>query len=183
VTRNAFLAIDLADGERHDLAAALAEASPGPPLPGRRTDPANWHITLRFLGECGDEAIDRLVHVLDGDLDVARGRVTCRGLGAFPREAKASVVFVAVTDRDGLLARLAARCDAAAVDAGLPADERPFVPHLTISRLRPAADLRSVFATFGDFSVPVGVHTVSLMRSASTRGRLTYTTLERFPLG
>jgi len=40
------------------------------------------------------------------------------------------------------LSDLAAAVDAAADRAGLGSEERPFVPHLTISRVRPPEDVR-----------------------------------------
>jgi 2'-5' RNA ligase len=182
VTANAFLAIDLTDGERHALSAALAAASPGTPIPGRRQQPENWHITLRFLGELDSVALERVAHDVAGALDAQEGKVVCARLGAFPRPSRAAVVYCAVVDHAGLLATLAAQCDAAAVDVGLEPEGRPFVPHLTLSRVRPPVDVRRLLESFDDFSVPVDVREVALMRSDTSRGRLRYETLERFPL-
>ena len=43
-----FLAVALTDEVAHGLAAFLAEETMR--LPGRPTPPANWHLTIRFLG-------------------------------------------------------------------------------------------------------------------------------------
>jgi len=182
VTANAFLAVDLTDTERHDLASALDRASPGRPLPGRRQAPEAWHITLRFLGALDPSALDVVVHEADEAIDAPTGRVVSSGLGAFPRPGKASVLYAAIVDREGLLGHLAAQCEAASVDAGLEPEGRPFVPHVTLSRMRPTVDARALLASFGEFSVPIAVSEVVLMQSTVTRGNMRYRTVERFPL-
>jgi RNA 2',3'-cyclic 3'-phosphodiesterase len=182
MTGNAFLAIDLSEGERHALSAALAEASPGHPLPGKRPPPENWHITLRFLGDLDDLSLDRLAREVADTIEERPGRAICSGLGAFPRASRAGVLFAAIIDRDDRLARLAAQCEVAAREAGLEPDERPFVPHLTLSRVRPMVDVRILISSFEPFSVPIAVGEVALMRGNRLRGVVRYETLERFGL-
>lgn len=183
MTSNVFLAVDLSDDERHDLAAALSEASPGTSLPGKRPPPESWHLTLRFLGPIDEPTIDRVSREVAEQLDLDRGRVVCEGLAAFPKSSRAHVLFAAVRDDDHMLTRLAAHCEAAAVDVGLEPEGRPFVPHLTLSRLRPPMDVRGFIASFGTFKVTICVDQVVLMRSHRTRGAVRYLTLDRFPLG
>lgn len=182
MTANAFVAVDLDDADRHALAAALTEASPGPPLPGRRTPPENWHITLRFLGPVDDTVLEVLTHSLDSSIESGVGRVTCTGLGAFPRPSKASVAFAAIEDDGGLLRALAASCEDACRDIGLGAEERPFVPHLTLARIRPPVDLRRRLEAFGDFRVRIPVERVSVMSTVPRRGGVEYRTIATIPL-
>lgn len=179
---HAFLAIDLTDTERHILSAALSEASPGPPIPGRRPPPRNWHITLRFIGECSDADADRIANEITHDLSATPGRVFVSGLGAFPRSSKASVLYAAIDDHEGLLDHLAALCEAAVRDIGFDAEERPFVPHLTLSRLRPANDLRELIEAFAPFRVPIAVSAVTLFRSTPSRSGITYVPLHTIEL-
>jgi 2'-5' RNA ligase len=174
VTGNAFLAIDLSDDERHALGASLRDASPGHPVPGRRPSPANWHITLRFLGECTDAEADAVAFELERTLDSGQFDVACIGIDALPKVANAGVVYVAVDDESGSLDRLAAQCESAARDVGFSPEERPFVPHITIARLRPARDLTRLKESFGSFSVPLLIDAVTLFRSTSTRDGLRY---------
>lgn len=182
MTANAFLAFDLTDRTRHDIAASLDMASPGPVIPGRRVPPANWHVTVRFLGPIDDVSIDLVSKELDGGIPVAPGKAYCTGLGAFPRPSRATVIHVGIEDRAGILASVAAHCEEACRDAGLAPEERPYVPHVTLARVRPPRDVRSLFRTFGDFSVPVPVDAVSLFRSMPEGRRVTYEELDRFPL-
>ena len=180
--RNAFLAFEPSEGELHSLAAALTEASPGSPLPGRRVPATNWHVTLRFLGPVDDVACDRIAGFLDESLDLESGTIVVRGLGAFPKASNASIVYAAVDDADGTVGALAAQCDEAAQSAGLEPEGRPFVPHITLTRLRPRVDVRSVVDRLGDFSVRMSVRAVTLFRTESVRRGVRYSAVHRIEL-
>ncbi len=166
---HAFLAVDLNDDERHAIAGALTEANPGKRLPGRKTPAENWHITLRFLGECSELQSERIMHRLEESIDVETGSVWCSGLDAFPRRSKAGVLYAAIEDPEGSLDRLAMWCDAAAVSVGFEPDERPYVPHLTLSRARPAVDVSHTFPSWDDFRVRIAIRAVTLFRTRRTR--------------
>lgn len=171
---HAFLAVDLTGDARHMLSAALVEASPGPPVPGKRPPPENWHITLRFLGECDELATDSILRELDETLDISGGFVHAIGLAAFPHASKASVLYVAIADDVGLLDSLATVCEEAAREVGFSPEERSFVPHLTLSRLRPTMDLRRLVESFANFRVPLDVRRVTLFRTRRTRAGVRY---------
>ena len=160
------------------LSATLTEASPGPPLPGRRTPPEKWHITLRFLGECTEPEAERVMHSLSQISGLDPGRVWCDGLDAFPRMSNANVVYLRVDDPTGLLGYLAAVCDEAAVSAGFEPEGRPYVPHVTLSRLRPARDVRSLIGGFNEFRTPVAVQAITFMRSRGSH----YEIIDSIPL-
>lgn len=179
---HAFLAVDLSNDERHLLSGVLTEASPGVFIPGRRAPVENWHITLRFLGECTELQAEQVMHRLSEMVDAGRERVWCVGLGAFPKASKANVVYVALDDPKGILGYLGAICDEAAVDAGFEPENRPHVPHLTLSRLRPGRDVRSLFDAYGEFRVPIWVEGVMLMRTRRTRNGLHYEPIDHIPL-
>lgn len=179
---NAFLAVDLSDDERHMLSAALSAAGPGHPIPGKRPPEGNWHITLRFIGECSDSNADRIAHEVARDLSSPPGRVFLSGLGAFPRASKASVMYIAIDDHEKLLGRLSAVCEAAVRHVGLDPEERPFVPHLTISRLRPSVDVRRLIDAFTVFRVPIAVDAITIFRSVVSRSGATYDALHTIDL-
>ena len=179
---HAFLGIDLTDDERHALAAALTQANPGKRMPGRKTPAENWHISLRFLGECTEVEAERIMHSLSDTVDVDPTAVWCAGLDAFPRRTKAGVLYASVHDPDGTLDRLAMWCDAAAVTVGFEPEGRPYVPHLTLSRARPPVDVSHSFPSWNDFRVRVGVHTITLFRTRRTRVGIRYDTVDTLPL-
>ena len=179
---NLFLAIDLSVDERHAVSAALRDASPGPRIPGRQVTAENWHVTVRFLGEVDEVILDRLRHELDQSLAADPGTVVCTGLGAFPRPSKATVVYAGISDPAGLLDYIAAECEIACRHVGLEPEGRPFVPHITLSRVRPPVDVRRLIQRFGDFAVDIDVRQVDLLQTVQVPGGVRYRTLDSFPL-
>jgi 2'-5' RNA ligase len=179
---NHFLALDISDEERHRLASVLGSSGASDAIPGRRVSVANWHITLRFLGDLTDVRVETVIARLDGSLAVAPGRVWLDGVGAFPRPSKASVAFCSVDDPQDVLGALSGLCEEAAIDIGCEPEDRPFHPHLTLSRLRPPIDLQRALSMIELFRVPVDVDAVSVMRTKSVRGGVAYDRLERIEL-
>ena len=179
---HAFLAIDLTTDERHALSAALTGASPGKRLPGKHTAPENWHITTRFLGDCSDQQAERIMYQLSESIEVAGGRVWCDGFGAFPKRSKASVVYVAMDDLNGVLERLAVASDDAAENVGFEQEGRPFVPHLTLARVRPPVDVRHVLESWDDFRVPINVRSLTLFRTRRSRTGIRYDPIDSVTL-
>lgn len=95
----------------------------------------NLHITLKFLGELGDEHLvnlkRRLAKVDKPALDLALD-----GLGTFPPRGTPRVIWGGVRDAAGSLKRLAAELGRAAVRVGVPREERPYHAHITLGRMR-----------------------------------------------
>jgi 2'-5' RNA ligase len=177
-----FLAVALDDESRHAVAAHLSTELGGRLLPGRVIPADNWHITLRFLGETSPERADLIVRHLDAHLMVDAFRVRIGGLGGFPRERKASVLWMGVDGDTAPLAELAAECERAAVRAGFDAEGRPFHPHLTLSRIRPPADVRRLIDEVEPAGVKLDVAAVTLYRSVLGRGPARYEVVDTVEL-
>lgn len=178
-----FLAVDLPEPVRDLLAAVLVRWNEGRPLPGRPVPPANWHLTLRFLGDADEVGRDRLLAALDGRGPGGRVRVRLNGLGAFPTPRRATVLWLGVSEGAAALDRLAAVAEEAAVSAGWPPEDRPFHPHLTLSRIRPDQDVRPLLARPQPEPVAFDAGAITLFRSHLGGGPARYEALERFPLG
>ena len=108
--------------------------------PGLRwTPPEQWHVTLVFLGEVGDDTLVELTRRLRRA--AARHRplpLAFAGGGRFGHR----VLWTAVQgDRDGLRA-LTHSAQAAARRCGLPVEQRRHRPHLTLARAAAETDLR-----------------------------------------
>jgi 2'-5' RNA ligase len=180
--RRIFIAVDIDDYTRHGLAAHLTAALDGGRLPGSASPPANWHITLRFLGKLDQTTIETVLARLDeADLgeqfDLRFG-----GLGAFPRPGRATVLWLGTADGSGALADTAAAVEEAVVQAGLTPEERPFHSHLTLSRIRPPEDLRQLIDAVPSFPLRQIVERITVFESVLGRGPAVYVPLETFPL-
>jgi 2'-5' RNA ligase len=168
---------ELRDGLQAHLRAAVGER-----LPGRAVVPANWHLTLRFLGDTPADRLGGLedeLRRIDGGL---RFDLSLTRLGAFPRPARASVLWIGVGDGEAELHALAAKVEAAAVRAGFAPEPKPYSPHLTLSRLNPPADLRRAIEGAQPFGGRMTVDGFVLFRSHLGGGPPRYEQVERFPL-
>ena len=108
-------------------------------LPGTLAPPENWHITVRFLGPVDQSTVDRLLFSLDQEALGGPFPIMLTGFGAFPREDNSSVLWVGVESQP--LLDLAARIEDLVTSIGISPEERPYRPHLTLSRIRPPLDV------------------------------------------
>lgn len=101
----------------------------------RWTDPAEWHVTLRFLGRVDRATALRAFGAVGRQPAPVLARVG-PATGRFGRR----VLHVPVQGLEGLAAAVAATSD-----VGEPPDDRPFAGHLTLARARArgGADLSS----------------------------------------
>jgi 2'-5' RNA ligase len=176
VVNRLFLAVPLTIEAAASLVATL------PRLPGRPVSVGNLHLTIRFLGDTDEVTQDRLTSALDqsdlaGSFDIVLGE-----MGAFPRPAKASVLWVGITRGKSRLMSLSGMVEEACENAGLEPEDRPYVPHLTISRIRPEVDVRKLLLTYRPEPIKWRANELVLFRSHLGRGGATYEALERFAL-
>lgn len=176
-----FLGLPLPPALRDALEAHLGRVFGGG-VPGKPVPPANWHLTLRFLGQTSAEQHRRLADALRGAALGPAFELAFGGLGAFPRPARATVLWVGVREGADAVKALAARMEAAARAAGFAPEEKPFSPHLTLSRLRDPADLRGAITAAPPFGERMRVEEVVLFRSHLGGGPPRYEAVERFEL-
>jgi RNA 2',3'-cyclic 3'-phosphodiesterase len=172
-----FVAIPIPPMAREELAGALP-----PALPGRRVVADKWHFTLRFLGLTASALRDRLIAELAAERFGGVISLQLSGLGAFPDPVRARVLWVGVTQGADRLTELADRVTAACSRAGLVSDERPYSPHLTLSRLDPPRDVRRLVREASGFVVSATLDEVVLMRSTLGQGHPRYEALARYAL-
>ena len=181
-----FLAIDLPEALRRDLAEIRTELEPR--CPGWRwVRPEGIHLTLRFLGEVERE---RDAHSRESWSRVcaASGKARFRlgGLGVFPGPSRPRVLWVAVNEEPGSASRLeslAHGLEEAARELGFAREARPFRPHLTLARAaRVGRPTLPPPASRGEGAL-VEAGEIVLFRSELAPAGARYTRLAAFPLG
>jgi 2'-5' RNA ligase len=174
-----FVAIELTAAARAALASHLVPRSP---FPGRPVPPDNWHLTLRFLGTTTTTQLDLVLGALDeGDLGPSF-TMSLGALGAFPRGSRATVLWIGVDRGADRLTELAAVAESAAVRAGFAPEDRPFHPHVTLSRVRPHQDVRPLLDAVPPLAVLQRVDEVVVYRSDLGDGPARYEVIERVPV-
>ncbi len=97
--------------------------------------PANYHLTLNFIGSAPEESVDAIASRLAKV--VARHapfELRARGLGAFPNAENPTVLWIGA-EAPGL-ATFQQEVETALVELGFPKEERAYHPHVTVGRVR-----------------------------------------------
>lgn len=106
-------------------------------VPGARwLPPENYHLTLRFVGNVdehvADDVHDALLRVQADAFDV-----NLKGVSWFGSKKKASAIVACAEKSEGLL-HLQRKIESACVRVGLEPEDRKFMPHVTLARLKGA---------------------------------------------
>ncbi len=182
----AFLAIEPNDEVRASLA-ALLDRFRRVPAKVSWVPPENLHLTLRFLGDIDRGCLERLAGGLAGPLsEVDAFRVCACGVGAFPNARRPGVIWVGIMGPPAPLFEAQSIVEEAARAAGLEAEKRDFMAHITLGRVRdrrPGPQLTECVAREKDFEAgEFAVHAVSLFSSELTQQSAIHRKLKEFPL-
>jgi 2'-5' RNA ligase len=178
-----FVALEIPFAVRENLA-ALLNALRSVSARTSWVRPENLHVTLKFIGEAAEAKLAAIRSALAGVRSEQPVTLAFRGLGFFPNE-KHPRVFWAGIEASPNLKTLAADIDRAAEKLGIPAEKRPFSPHLTLARFEPprlpeklrAAIQENAARDFG--SLRAG--RFHLIESKLKPAGAEYTTVESFP--
>ena len=154
-------------------------------VPGARWVPAeNHHITLRFIGEVAAHQAEEIDHALAALR--ARGfPLALAGVGTFSRAGRETTLWVGV-ERTPQLDLLQNKVETACQRAGLVAERRRFVPHLTLARLdNPVEAKLAAFVQAHNLfrAEPVAVAHFTLFSSRLGKEASVYTAEVEYPLG
>ena len=143
-----FIAIDLDEGIKKELAALVEELRPfGKNV--RWVGPGGMHLTLKFLGETSDSGFQEAC----GALQQIIGRhpafsLVLKSTGVFPPGRRdPRVLWVGVEDNPSLI-ELQADVERGLEKLGTEKEKREYHPHLTIGRVRFPSRLDALLAEF-----------------------------------
>lgn len=182
-----FIAVELSD-ECRRLVAGVQDRLRTAGAVLRWVRPENLHYTLSFLGEIPAAQVARAVVATRSAVGrIPPFQVSIGGLGAFPSLERPQVVWVGCTEGSEVLGRLAGEVKAALGRERLPADPKPFRPHLTLGRAKDSrqwGDLVRAVRAHRDSAVgQEWVRTVTVMESRLTPEGPIYTPREKVLLG
>ena len=125
-----FVALDPPD-EVKDALDRLCEGLPGI----RWSDPSQFHLTLRFIGEVEQGTFYEIGEAL-ANVSHAPFELALKGLGQFPPRGAPHTLWVGIDDPAGALATLRRRIERTLGEVGLEPERRKFTPHVTLGRFR-----------------------------------------------
>jgi len=148
-------------------------------------DPDGIHLTLKFLGNIPFKRVMEIKEAIEEAVQgVSPFRLEICGLGAFPNFKQIRVFWIGVGGDLDKLSALQRQIDSALNPLGFTPEAHPFVPHLTLARIKESASPgdRKTFAelvssvTFEN-RYEIEVDAISLMKSQLTPEGAIYTRL------
>jgi len=172
-----FIAIELPDELKLALSQLVAQLKSGEPSRVKWGDPYGIHLTLKFLGNVAVNMLGDITGAMEKAVQgIAPFHLEVKELGVFPNLRRVQVAWVGISGEVDKLSQLQQRIESNLAPLGFAPESRPFVPHLTLARLRDQASLADR-QRFGQLIASTGfkaahrikVDAISLMRSQLTR--------------
>jgi 2'-5' RNA ligase len=186
-----FIAIELPEEAKEGLAKLKKELERDEHKFVKWVNPRGIHLTLKFLGNIPSRQVAEITKAIEGAVQgISPFHLEIGGLGTFPSLRQARVFWVGIGGEVEKLSRLQQNIDSALAALRFAKEERSFVPHLTLARIRQGAsplERRSfgelVGSTIFEDKYHVPVESISLMRSQLTPAGAIYTCLSLVGLG
>ncbi len=174
-----FTGIPLSDSAREHVA-STADGVSGELTGVRWVAEGNWHVTLKFLGPCEQSCLDGICSMMLKAAPFLPFRLEIGGIGAFPSNRSARVIWVGAGDIDGRAREVHRVLDRAAVRYGIAREKRRYSPHVTVGRARnkPVLIPVEMVERYHD-TITMDVDHVLLFKSELTRSGAVYSVVEK----
>lgn len=180
-----FIAIELPRNVKDGLARLRSELETAEHPFIKWVNPESIHLTLKFLGNIPFKQVAEITKAIEAaSKGISPFHLEISSLGAFPNLKQPRVLWVGIGGEIDTLLRLQQNIDFALASLGFAKEERSFMPHLTLARIRQGASPLER-KNFGELamsasfegSYPIDAKAVSLMRSQLTPEGAIYTRL------
>jgi 2'-5' RNA ligase len=186
-----FIAIELSEEAKKGLAKLRKELERDDHKFVKWVAPGAIHLTLKFLGNIPCKQVAEITKAIE---EAAQGispfHLEISGLGAFPNLKQVRVFWVGISGELDKLSKLQQNIDSTLAALRFAKEERPFVPHLTLARIREGAsplERRSFGELVGSIvfedKYDIEVEAISLMKSQLTPAGAIYSCLSLVGLG
>lgn len=179
-----FISIDLKSKDVLDKITNFQSDLKGSACPMKTVQRDNLHLTLKFLGDIGDVSYKRIVELL-GPLisEFPSFEAEFKGTGFFPTISELRVVWIGMDAPE--IVYIQRDIDETLSSIGFRED-RKFVPHLTVSRVKSSLNKKSllnVLDRYKDYEFGTQrIEKISLKKSTLTPQGPIYETLKEFDL-
>lgn len=148
-------------------------------------EPENLHLTLKFLGETPGELVPQVESEIGQICDsLTPFQIAIQGTGCFPNKQRPRAYWAGLTSSRSL-ETLHSGLEDCMSRLGFEPDDKKFVPHLTVARIKEPIGKERMTQAFLNFdlrSAPFSVERVSLVQSVLRQEGPLYNVLRSFPL-
>jgi len=180
-----FVAFEPSPEARQALAEAAGEIARVWGGAARLTRVEQLHLTVAFCGEIEVGEVPAVVAAVRAVPPLGLGSVALGETGVFPPEGDPRVVWVGIRDPGGLVAGAAAKLEGELRRRGFAVEERAFVPHITLARIRDGETIPGARRVIGRVrvpSLPIDVSALTVFSSERGAGGSVHTPIERVNL-
>lgn len=180
-----FLAVDLPRAVKDRLARYITLLKPE--TAGIKwVNPDQVHLTLKFFGAIPEETVTAIGPAVSRTVQGCPPfDLILQGVGGFPNIRRPRVIWAGLGGDREALKQLWLRLEDAFFVMGIPREERPFNPHLTLGRNKTGAPSETLFLRLANWkepeSEPFAIRELVLFRSDLKPGGPVYTVLNTFP--
>ncbi len=127
-----FIAVDIKNEKIEAAAGELRKVK----ADVKAVEPQNLHLTLKFLGEIPEDAIEKIYAAMQASLKSFQPfEVSLRGIGTFPSLKYMRVVWIGIKEGREKLLEMQRSLEASLKELNFKPESR-FDPHLTIGRVK-----------------------------------------------
>lgn len=173
-----FVAVEISDQMR-DVAARAGDTirrKLGRAIDARWVEPAQMHLTVRFIGQVEDVRVPDMLKILATPVPVAPFDIALDGCGVFPPTGGPRVIWIGLTSGLPSLAAMYDEYNRRLSPLGFEPEKRPYSAHLTLARVKdvrkgPPAALRDAIQHVSVQSSRCPVERTTIFRShTSSKG-------------
>ena len=180
-----FIAIELPEEVKSGLTRLRGELEREEHTFVKWVDVEGIHLTLKFLGNIPFKQVAQIIKAMEeATQGISPFHLEVSSLGAFPNLKQPRVFWIGIGGEIDKLSSLQQKIDSALASLGFVKEERPFVPHLTLARIRQGASPLErkivgelVKSISFESKYRITVDAISLMRSQLTPAGAIYTCL------
>lgn len=129
-----FLAIEFPDSLKEIVAGYIKDLKQVPSKI-RWVSPSQVHLTLKFFGSVSQEQVEKILQALSPVLmEYPQFHLCLKGIGAFPNLFRPRVIWAGLGGEIEILQEVYLAVEQALTLLGIPKEDRPLHPHLTLGR-------------------------------------------------
>ncbi|ADQ14705.1 RNA 2',3'-cyclic phosphodiesterase [Halanaerobium hydrogeniformans] len=163
-----FIAVNISERSRELIArkVKLLKKELNPKLKWIKKE--NWHLTLKFLGECTEEQKEEIIEKLEEiEIRTSLEYIQFNSLNAFPNLKEPRVIFLEVVKGSEFLEQCKEIIEREMIKLGFKRDDREFTAHLSLARNKKSAsiDFKDIFLDKNFINIYSKLNTISLYQS------------------